>query len=459
MTAIVLEIIVILLLVTVNGVLAMSEIAIVTARKFRLERRAARGDVRAQVAVELAREPTQFLSTVQIGITLVGILTGAFGGATLARVLDDRLEHLPGLALYSEPLALSMVVLAITYLSLVVGELVPKRIGLNDPDGIAVRVARPMRMIARVASPAVRVLTASTNLLLRLLRVRDTGEPRVTEEEISALIRQGAMSGAVLGAEQGILERALLLGNREVTAVMTPRPDIEWIDLRRPPEVILEQLLGALRSHFLVCDGSVERVLGVARAKELLAGCLRGEPLDLASILRQPLYVPSSMPVMRLLEIFRRSEVKVAVVLDEFGTMEGLVTMDDILEDLVAGVPGRADVGKPDIVRRDDGGWLIDGAVGVDDLASELGIEPLPASERGGYRTVGGLVMAVLGHVPAIGECFEWAGHRFEVVDLDGRRIDRVLVTAALHAGSAEEIDQLRWRARSGGSHRADAAP
>lgn len=280
-----------------------------------------------------------------------------------------------------------------------------------------------------MASPAVGLLSASTNFALRLLRVRDAGEPKVTEEEIRALIAQGALSGAVLGAEQEILERALLLSNRQVVSVMTPRPDLQWIDLQEPPEVVREQILGAVRSRFLVCDGSVERVLGVVRARELLARCLRGEPLDLTPLLRQPHYVPNTMPVMRLLEIFRQSEVKVAVVLDEFGSLEGLVTMNDILDDLVADVPGRPDADEPDIVPRDEGGWLVDGAVAVDDLIIELGIEASAVSERRGYQTVGGLAMAVLGHVPRVGEHFEWAGHRVEVVDMDGRRIDRVLVS------------------------------
>lgn len=429
MTVIALEVVIVVLLLVVNGVLAMSEIAVVTARKFRLERRAAQGDPRARVAADLASEPTQFLSTVQIGITLVGILAGAFGGATIARVLDEQFEQIPGLAPYSETLGLGIVVISITYLSLIIGELVPKRLALNDPEGIAIRIARPMRLLARVASPAVRLLTWSSNLVLRLIRVRDMGEPKVTEEEILALIAQGAASGAVLGAEQEILERALLLGNREVVYIMTPRPDLDWIDLREPPDVVRGQILGALRSRFLVCDGSIERVAGVVRARELLAQSLRGEPLDLRALLRQPHFVPSSMPVMRLLETFRQSDVKVAVVLDEYGSLDGLVTMNDILEKLVAEVPGRPDLDQPDIVKREGGGWLVDGSVAVDDLLAELGIAVPEVRKRRGYRTVGGLVMAELGHVPKVGENFEWASHRFEVVDMDGRRIDRVLVT------------------------------
>ena len=429
MTAIALEIIIIFLLLVVNGVLAMSEIAVVTARKFRLERRAARGDARAHIAAELAADPTQFLSTVQIGITLVGILAGAFGGATIAGVLDDRFERLPVLAPYSETLALGIVVLAITYVSLIVGELVPKRLALNDPDGIAVRVARPMRRLARIASPIVRLLSVSTNTVLRILRVRDAGEPTVTEEEIRALIAQGALSGAVLDAERDIINRALLLGNREVTTVMTPRLDVHWIDAHADTERIREQLLGALRSRFLVCDGSIERILGVVRATDVLARCLRNEPLDLAPLLRQPLYVPGIMPIMRLLGTFRQSEVKVAVVLDEFGSLEGLVTMDDILEELVAAIPGRSEVGEPDIVVRPDGSLLVDGGVAIDDLLAELGIETSETPERRGYHTVGGLVMAVLGRVPAVGDQFRWADYRLEVVDMDGRRIDRVLVS------------------------------
>jgi len=439
MATVAIEIVLILLLLLANGVFAMSEIAVVTARRSRLERLAATGDRRARTALELAREPTQFLSTVQVGITLVGILAGAFGGAGLAERLDARLDQIAWLAPVSEALAFTLVLGAITYFSVILGELVPKRIALSDPERIAVIVAAPMRRLAKLGTPVISLLTKSTNALFRLLPVADVDNQTVTEEDIRAVLTQGTAAGAVDEREQRIAERVLRLGDRPVSAIMTPRPDVEWIDANDPDGTLGERLTGAMRSRFLVCQGSIDRVLGVARATDLLAACLGGTRIDIRAHLRQPLFVPSTMPMLGLLEAFQRADVNVAVVLDEFGSVKGVATRHNILEDLVATVPGPIEDGDRDIVRRDDGSWLVDGTVPVEELEATIKVDPLPAARRSTYRTLGGLVMTELGHVPRVGEHFELGGFRFEVMDMDGRRIDRVLIVPS--ADSSERPD------------------
>lgn len=408
----------------------MSEIAVVTARQPRLEKLAAAGNRRARSALGLAREPTQFLATVQVGITLVGILAGAFGGASLADRLDNRLEQIAWLAPFSEALAFTLVVGVITYLSVILGELVPKRIALSSPERIAAAVAGPMRLLAKLGTPVVALLTKSTNLLLRLLPVRDSSGQAVTEDDIKSLLAQGTAAGVVHEREQHIAERVLRLGDRTVSAIMTPRPDVDWIDLDHPQETLADRLMVAIRSRFIICEGNIDRVVGVARTTDLLAACLTGAPLDLRAHLRQPLFVPSSMPVLSLLEEFQTADVHIAIVIDEFGAVKGIATLNDIFEDLVAKAPGSPGNSDSDIIRREDGSWLVDGTVPIEDLEGVIALDTIPDARRSGYRTVGGLVMTELGHVPRVGEHFELGGHRFEVMDMDGRRIDRVLIEA-----------------------------
>lgn len=433
--ALAIEILLILLLLLANGVFAMSEIAVVTARTSRLEKLAGQGNRRARSALGLAREPTQFLATVQVGITLVGILAGAFGGAGLANRLDDRLERIEWLAPFSEAIAFTLVVGTITYLSVILGELVPKRIALTNPERIASAVAGPMRLLARIGRPVVALLTRSTNVLFRLLPVGDGSGQVVTEDDIRALLAQGTAAGVVHEREQHIAERVLRLGDRQVSAIMTPRPDVDWIDIDAPYDALREQMAAGMRSRFIVCQGTIDRVLGIARTTELLAACLSGKAADLRAHLRQPLFVPSTVSVLELLEAFQTADVHIAIVLDEFGAVKGIVTLNDIFEDLVASPPGAAGSQDADIVRRDDGSWLVDGTVPLEDLETAVGLDGLPADPRGGYRTIGGLVMTELGHVPRVGEHFELSGHRFEVMDMDGRRIDRVLITRLANGG------------------------
>lgn len=433
------EIALILLLLLANGVFAMSEIAVVTARHSRLEKLAAKGNQRARTALELGREPTQFLATVQVGITLVGILAGAFGGAGLAERLDDRLEQVAWLAPASEAIAFTIVVGAITYLSVILGELVPKRIALMNPERVASAVAGPMRVLAKIGTPVVALLTKSTNVLLRLFPASDVNRQAVTEDDIRAMLAQGTAAGVVHEREQHIAERVLRLGDRPVSAIMTPRPDVDWIDVDEPQDTLRKRLITAMRSRFVVCGGNIDRVLGIARATELLTACLGGASVDLRAHLRQPQFVPSTMPVLGLLETFQRAEVHIAIVLDEFGAVKGIATLNDIFKDLVETVPGSAGSTDPDIVRRDDGSWLVDGTVPIEDLGAVIGFDFAADDRPTGYRTLGGLVMTELGHVPRVGEHFELGGYRFEVIDMDGRRIDRVLIAAISDGNERKE--------------------
>jgi putative hemolysin len=435
MSSIVAESAVLLVLFLLNGALAMSEMAVVSARRARLERRAEEGSRGARVALQLAEEPTEFLAAIQVGITLVGILSGAFAGATLAEELERALLAIPGIAPYAEAIAVTAVVLGVTYLSLIIGELVPKRIALNDPERIAARVARPMRVLARAGAPVVRLLGASTNLVLRLLRVRARAEPRVTEEEIRALVEEAAETGDVQPAEQELVESVFRLGDRQAGTIMTPRHEMHWLDLEDPPEQLREQLVSEPHSRWVVCRDGLDHVVGVMRGEALLARLLAAgaAPPDavaaeVARVAREPLYVPETIPAFQLLEAFRGSGEQEALVLDEFGGVQGVVTLTDMLESLVGTLPRRGDE-EPAIAPRPGGGWLVDGGLPVDELEARLDVEPLPVEERRGFRTLAGFILARLGRVPRVGERVEWAGYRFEVVDMDGRRIDKVMVT------------------------------
>jgi len=439
MSGIATEVLIILLLLVLNGVFAMSEIAVVTSRRIRLEHRAEAGDRGARAALELAREPTQFLSTVQVGITLIGVLAGAFGGASIAEQLADGFRRSPTIAPYADGLGLTIVVGAITYLSLIIGELVPKRIALGAPERIASIVARPMRVVSRVTAPVVQVLTGSTNLMLRLLGVRPHGEPGLTEEEIRAVLEQGAESGVVEPREHELVESVFRLGDRNVGSIMTPRTELDWIDVAASEEErngeLVAQLASERRGLYLVCEEDLDHVTGFVHAEDLLAECLQGGAIDLAAVratVRAPLFVPAAMPVLHLLDAFRSSRQHAAVVLDEYGGVDGLVTLHDVLEALVGDLPSVDDEDTaPAIVRRPDGSWLVEASLPVIDVEAKLDLELHEEEGPTAYQTLAGFVLARLGRLPQQGDRFRWRDHRFEVVAMDGRRIDKVLVTPA----------------------------
>jgi putative hemolysin len=355
MPAIGFELLVILLLIVANGVFAMAEIAIVSARKARLQQWVQEGNARARMALELAQHPGDFLSTVQIGITLVGILAGAFGGARIAEPLADALRPVPGVGPYSETLSLGLVVVGIAYLSLIVGELVPKQLALTSPERLAAAVAGPMRLVSRLASPAVRLLSRSTAAVLRLFRVRPVPEPPVTESEIRLMMQQGAQAGVFEAAEHEMVQGVFRLGDRRIGSLMTSRTDIVWLDLDDPPEELRRRITETVHSWVPVCRGELDHLVGVARAKDLLVPLLTGQLGELDALIRPPVVVPESLPALRVLERFRQAGIHRALVVDEYGGIQGLVTPVDLLEALVGDIPDAGMPAEPAAVRRDDG--------------------------------------------------------------------------------------------------------
>ncbi|QFS47963.1 hemolysin family protein [Nostoc sphaeroides] len=428
MSSINFEILIILVLIIANGVFSMSEMAIVSARKVRLQQLANQGDAKAKAALKLAESPNHFLSTVQVGISLIGILTGAFGGATIANRLAVYVKLVPLLAPYSEPLSFGIVVLIITYLSLIVGELVPKRLALNNPERIASIVAIPMEALAAIASPVVFLLSASTDLILRVLGITASTEPQVTEEEIKILIEQGTEAGTFEEAEQDMVERVFRLGDRPVSYLMTPRPDIVWLDLDDSAEENRQKMVDSAYSRYPVCQGGLDNVLGVMPVTDLLARSFRGEPLDLTVGLRQPVFVPESTRGLKVLELFKQTITHMALVVDEYGVIQGLVTLNDIMSEIVGDVPSTDGQDQPQAVQREDGSWLLDGMLPVEEFLELFGMEEWKSEESGSYQTLGGFVITHLGRIPAAADHFEWQSMRIEVMDMDGNRVDKVLV-------------------------------
>jgi len=407
----------------------MSELAIVSARKVRLQQLANQGDIKARIALELANAPNQFLASVQIGITLLAILSGAFAESTIARRLIPLLNLVPWLAPYSDALSSVIAILIITYLTLIIGELVPKRLALNYPERIASIVAIPMRMLANIASPVVYLLSASTDLVVRMMGIKPSTEPQVTEEEIRVLIEQGTEAGTFEEAEQDMVERVFRLGDRPVNALMTPRPDIVWLDLDDTAEENRKKMLDSCHSRFPVCQGGLDNVLGIMHVTDLLARSLSGQQLDLTVSLRQPVFVPESTRGLKILEVFKQTGIHLALVVDEYGVIQGLVTLNDIMVEIVGDVPSAGELEEPQAVQREDGSWLLDGMLPVDEFFEIFEIDEIPTDHRGSYQTLGGFVITHLGKIPSATDYFEWESLRFEVMDMDGNRVDKVLVT------------------------------
>lgn len=426
--AITVESLVILLLVITNGIFAMAEIAVVSARKTRLQQWSKEGDPRARTALQLANEPNRFLSTVQIGITLVGVLAGAFGGATIAEKLDVWLGQMPLLAAYSKAIGVGVVVLGITYLSLVIGELVPKRLALSHPEGIAAAVARPMQALSVLTSPLVRLLSLSTDTVLWVLRIQPSQESPVTEEEISLLLDKGIQAGVFEEEEQEMVKGVFSLGDRRVSTLMTPRSEITWLDIQDSAEEIQHKLREDAHSRFPVGEGALDNVLGVVWTKDLLSRSLAGQPMDLRAALRQPVFVPENARALNLLESFKHSGTHIALVVNEYGGIEGLATVNDVLEAIVGDIPSVFEPTEPQAIQRKDGSWLMDGMLPIHEFKELLGIRQLPDEDKVSYETVSGFVMAHLGSIPSAGDRFNWVGLQFEVMDMDGHRVDKVLV-------------------------------
>jgi putative hemolysin len=420
----VLELGIALLLIGLNGLFALSELSIVSARKARLKTMADNGRAGAATALRLAEDPGRFLSTVQIGITLVGILAGAFSGAALGERLTQIFlaQGMPERA--AEPLGYGLVIGTITYLSVVVGELVPKHLALKSPEGIACAVAPLMALISRIAAPVVWLLDASTKLIFRLLGQSTEAENAVTEEEIKTIMAEAETAGVIETDERKMIAGVMRLGDRAVRGVMTPRTDVDWIDVDDTAFEIREVLINTANSRLPVAQGHPDNMLGVVQARELLAASLRDEPLDIRAHIRRAPIIPDTLDALDALEVLRQAEVPMALVHDEYGHFDGVVTPADILDAIAGAFRSDEDTAEPEAMQREDGSWLLAGWMPADEMADQLGIA-LP--ERRDYETVAGLVIGELQHLPSTGEAVETLGWRFEVIDLDGRRIDKVL--------------------------------
>ncbi len=421
------------ILILLNGLFAMSELAIATSRKSRLQQLADDGNRRAAAALKLAEHPNRFLATVQIGITLIGIVTGFFGGAALSDSVARQLERVEFIAPRSQVVSIVLVVGLVTYLSLLVGELVPKRLALQSPERIAMLVALPMTALSRVTAPIVQFLGVSSEFVLRVLGVRHAADPPITEEEIEILLQEGAAAGVFAPAEQEMVEGIFDLGDRQARELMTPRYRLIALDVDDPLAANLQKMAEAPHQIFPVYEGDLDRLIGMAPVKTLWAASVNEEPIDLRALAEPALIVPESMEAFEVLERFRDRGSNAAMVVDEYGGIQGLVTLHDLLE----AITGDLEVSQRqsgEVVRRADGSWLLDGALPVHEVRDVLGIDdPLPGEEDGDYETLGGFIMFRLERIPDVGDATDWEGHRFEVVDMDGRRVDRVLVMTDFH--------------------------
>jgi putative hemolysin len=423
-----LGLLILILLILINGLFSMSEIAVISARKARLQLRADKGDKGAQSALNLANEPENFLATVQIGITLVAILIGALGSTRIAAQLEPYLAQLSILGEYSDLIAGITAVALVTYLSLLLGELAPKKIGLTRPESIASRIAPFMTSLARLTHPIVRFLSASTRLVMRLLRIRPSDEPAITEEEIQMMLEQGTEVGVVEPIEGEIVEQLFRVGDLHVNDLMVDRTDILWLDVTDPPDVVSAKISSGIHSRYPVARGDLDNIIGLVFVKDMLVQTLEKDIPNLELIVKPALFIPSGMAVYQVLERFKEAQAQIAFVTDEHGGMAGLVTFIDILEAIVGDVPEHGDPADPTAVVRPDGSWLIDGKLPIEEFKQIFDIPYLPEEAENYYQTIGGFVMNYLGRIPQTGDHFTWRNLTIEVVDMDWRRVDKVLV-------------------------------
>jgi putative hemolysin len=423
------KIVIILLLILLNGFFSMAEMAVISARKARLQQAANNGREGARIALELKQDAGRFLSTVQIGITAINVLASVLGGATIANIVDRWLIELGGWsARNATAISFLAVVAIISYLTLIFGELVPKRIALSRPEAIASRLSRILRIASRTARPAEWLLERSSSLVLRLVPLRADETQAVTDEEIAIMLREGTALGLFERTESAIVQMALRLDDRPVNAVMTPRTQVEFLDLGDSEAASRRTIIESAHSRFPVVEGTPPQVLGIVEGKKLLAAALTGQAFDLRAVLRPPLYVPASVTALRALEIFKVSGAPMALVVDEYGELEGILTLHDILTSLVGEIASPEEPGDPSVLKRDDGSWLIDGMVPIDTVRDTIGLASLPGEGEGDFHTLGGFIMARVNRIPKVGDKTAVAGYRFEVVVMDGRRVDRVLI-------------------------------
>lgn len=429
--------VVVLFLVLLNGVFSMSELAVVSARKARLQGFADRGDKGAQLALAMAEHPTRFLSAVQVGITLIGIAAGAYGQATIASALDQWLESFPAIARYSEVIATTIVVIGLTYVSVILGELVPKRLALIFPDVIARRMSPFLALVATVLRPFVTLLTVSTAGVLRLMGVRDERNTSVTSEEVEAVLAEGADAGLIEPEERSMIQEVLRLGDRPVRVAMTPRRDLVWVSLTDSAETVLAEIRASAHSRILVAtEGDLDGDIGVVLKKDLLDACLAGGPLELGAHIQQPVAIPETMSLLKALQVFKSTSLHILLVVDEFGSLQGAITPLDLLEMIAGDFPENHDDDETRMIRREDGSWLIDARLDIQELNDHLG-ENFEA--EGGYHTVAGLILDRLGRIPEEGEHVRIGAFDLEIVDMDGSRIDKVILKPSKRKKDAAE--------------------
>jgi putative hemolysin len=422
------QVLILLALFLLNGLFAMSEIALITARRARLTALAEAGSVQARAALRLTEKPTRLLSTVQIGITSISVLDGVIGEAAFSAPVASFLQGFGMLPPVAHATGTALVVIVITYLSIVIGELVPKRLGQVAPERIALAMAQPMLLLSRIVAVFVKLLSFSTDLLLRLLRVHDDGPKQVTEEEINVVLEEGSDAGVIEVQEHEMVRNVFRLDDRQIASLMTPRNEIEFLDLEDPLDANLEKISQSTHSRFPLVHGDLDEVVGLVSAKELLGRYIRREGIaDLAKAASPAIFVPESLTGLELLQTFKQSPDHTALVLGEYGQTLGIVTVQDILE-AIAGEFKSHPSEEPWAVQRDDGSWLLDGLIPVGDLKDKLGLKSVPEEEKARYNTLAGMLMLLLARLPRTGDHIDWDGWRFEIVDMDGKRIDKVLV-------------------------------
>ena len=423
------EILILLLLILINGLFSMSEIALISAKKNRLQQKAKKGSKPALAALELSEHPNRFLPTIQIGITLIGTLSGAFGGATIALHLSELFSRIPWLVTYSDALGVGVVVLIITYLSLVIGELVPKRIALNNAEKVALDVAPFMQAFSKISAPFVAILSKSTDFFIGLLKIRQSSEPSITEEDLISMLYQGKQVGVIEESEQNMVERIFRLSDRDVSAVMTPRTELIFLSIDASSDEILEKIAQYPFSRYPVYKESYDDLIGIVDSRDLLLQKVTKNEFNLHAVMEKPSFLPESTTALDALEFLRGSGVKVAVVIDEYGGVLGIAGINDILRAIVGTIKETDIEHEDEVVLRDDGSWLFDGMLQIDELKNYLGVDYLPEEEEQKYETLSGLMMNMLNRIPIAGDYFDWNDIRFEVMDMDGRRVDKVLVT------------------------------
>jgi len=416
-------------LLLLNGLFAMSELAMMTSRQARLQQSANAGSKGAAAAISLSREPTRFLSTVQLGITLIGVLLGAFGEKQISGHLETQIARIPSLAPLADEVSLVVVVLAITYASLVLGELVPKRIALVAPEAVAIAISRPLALLSKIAAWPVRLLTASTDGVLRLLQIKSRTGDDVSEDDVRALVARAAAMGVFTTQEHKLFQRIFRVGDLTAGDVMVPRGDIIFIEHDTPLDDVRVLVGTSPHSHFPICDGGLDKVVGVVHIKDLISyGLLSPGAFKVTDVAHPPMFIPEATPCLRLLEKLQQSKTHIAVIVDEYGGTQGLLTLNDLLRPLVGDISRRGEEAPPGAVKRDDNSWLVDGRLPLHDLILLLGLPADAEAHLPDVSTAAGLALHVIGHLPKVAEYASWQGFRFEVVDMDGTRVDKLLI-------------------------------